>query len=295
MTVAEYKKFVVVGVWGQSNAVGYDESALTDDDTPKFPHRVKQIPADSDAISNLTACARNYQDMNQANKGGASYNAATYGNSTEAFLNSRTDKLGNTRIGTKGIHLPLGELILQAIPEDYGVLIVPYAAGGKPIDFFNTANYYTAFANKIKVALATHADSKLAGIIWCQGENNAGNTTASDYKTKFESLVSNVNALLESEKSKTVNNNVDWFFYEFPKHYRNTGSGENSGQAIMGAIKQVLGESHYTAIDENHPVNETTYTTSTKAAHYGQNYYRTHIAPAVFATMKNAGAFNINK
>lgn len=43
-----YEKFVIVGVWGQSNAVGYDESVATLYDVPKYENRLFQVSCRDD-------------------------------------------------------------------------------------------------------------------------------------------------------------------------------------------------------------------------------------------------------
>ena len=101
----QYDKFIVVAVAGQSNAVGYDESPIDPYTDRAFnSQRVMQLgflKDDNLKLVPLTSCAQNFQDMTKVQEG-----------------------------GTKGIHLPLANIMLRYIPEDYGVLILPCAYGG---------------------------------------------------------------------------------------------------------------------------------------------------------------------
>lgn len=85
-------------------------------------------------------------------------------------------------------------------------------------------------------------------------------------------------------------NAKSWYFYEYPKFYRD----QTYGREIMNAIKEVVGEANYIALRENHPVNITKYTSGTMAAHYAGDFYRTDIAPKVFKAMSNNGVFFAN-
>lgn len=106
-----YDKFVVVCIAGQSNAVGYDESPV---DTKVIyrnanPNRIKQLGfygKQNLQVIDLGYCAQSMQDMREHNR------------------------RGTETAGTKGIHLPLANLMLNCIPEDYGILMLSVAFGG---------------------------------------------------------------------------------------------------------------------------------------------------------------------
>lgn len=185
--IKKYEKWVVVGVYGQSNAVGYDESALTKYDVPCEEGRVMQY---SDSLKPLTFCAENLQNMNTiaARNSNAVANMRTRRADTlngDAFVPDYVDRL--TKVATKGIHLPLANLICSVIPEDYGVIIVPGAYGGQThTAFLKNTNYYNQFKTRLLNALALHEDNYLAGIIWCQGEfDTAAGTARATYKANF--------------------------------------------------------------------------------------------------------------
>lgn len=289
-----YEKFVIVGVWGQSNAVGYDESVATLYDVPKYENRLFQVSCRDDKlnIEPLTLCAKNIQNMESD-----VYNKSVF---TAQIKESR--KVFGLKDGryTKGIHLPLANLIASAIPDDYGVLIVPGAYGGQSItSFLKTTTsstgcaggYYARFIKAMKKALAQGAQSDkniLAGIIWCQGEQDSGELSGLAYKEKFSTLISDVKTDLASFANRTAFNSLDriWYCYEYPLHFKK----QKYGRDILTAQKELLGIDNYVKVDDNHPTNTATYTSAIKEAHYGQNYFRTHIAPSVFEKLKENGA-----
>lgn len=288
-----YEKFVIVGVWGQSNAVGYDESVATLYDVPKCENRLFQVSCRDDKlnIEPLTLCAKNIQNME----------SDVYRTDFTATIKKSRAVFG-LKDGryTKGIHLPLANLIADSIPDDYGVLIVPGAYGGQSIANFlkSTTNspgcaggYYARFIKAMKKALGHGAQADkniLAGIIWCQGEQDSAEMSGLAYKEKFSTLISDVKTDLASFANRTAFNNLDkiWYCYEYPLHFKN----QKYGRDILTAQKELLGISNYVKVDDNHPTNTATYTSAIKEAHYGQNYFRTHIAPSVFEKLKENGA-----
>lgn len=273
-----YEKFVVVGVWGQSNAVGYDEGVVNAFDIPMYGgNRIMQVSAIDNAIKPLTYCAENLQNMNTV--------------IPQGYTGSNMAGQPKPQQGTKGIHLPLANLICDAIPDDYGVIMVPYAFGGQNLSYFQNDARVSGFTNNIKKALDLNEANILAGIIWCQGESNANSTNGATYKSGFESLINSVATKLSGYENRTSAKKVDkdiWYFYEYPMHYR---TGYTYGYEIMNAIKEVVTERRYVSLREDHPINITKYTSSNMAAHYAGDFYRTDVAPKVFMCMCNNGAF----
>lgn len=284
-----YNKFVVVGVYGQSNAVGYDESSLTKYDVPFDSARIMQY---SDSLKPLTFCAENLQNMNtvQARNDTEKGNMRTVRSGSDPdLIPSAVDRL--TYVATKGIHLPLANLICSVIPDDYGVIIVPGAYGGQGIDaFVRGQNYYTQFLNRIKAALALNENNVLAGIVWCQGEFDVG-SVASTYIQKFEGIVNNLHEDIKAAHPRQLVDTYTpknyWFVFEWPEHWR-----RNDSTHLLDAYKTSMGADHYVDIPAATPANTTGYTSATPAAHYGQDSYRKVIAPRVFAKMHAAGVFN---
>ena len=165
------KKYAIVVVAGQSNAVGYDESAITSEteDLYKVNSRVNQLGLYGDQnlkIIPLTETAQNFQNM--------------------------------TSIKAKGIQLPLGNLLLEYIPEDYEIVIIPAAFGGtgftttaslgtydqvakKPTDLKNglkwgvNSAYYKTMKGRIEHLLDLNPDNYYIGTVWAQGEHDGTN------------------------------------------------------------------------------------------------------------------------
>ena len=104
------QKYAVLTVSGQSNAVGYDESPVYEVGGYAPHPRLKQLGLYDEynlTIIPLTYSPEDVQDM-------------------RTFSHPATpDKLG-----TKGIHLPLGHLLLEQLPADYQLLVIPVAYGG---------------------------------------------------------------------------------------------------------------------------------------------------------------------
>lgn len=283
-----YSKYVVVGVWGQSNAVGYDESFLTKFDIPVDEVRIFQY---SDSLKPLTFCAENLQNMNTISPRNGT---ASEMSSTRAANDSYTVEGRTTYVKTKGIHLPLANLICSVIPEDYGVIIVPGAYGGKGIaEFIKTASsgYYTEFVRRLNAALALHEDNIFGGIVWCQGENNTGVMSAIDYITYFSQIIANLHTDILTGNEKKMPKVTDpkdyWFAFEFPARFKALDS-----TGILDAQKIYLGDSNYIEIPNETPYNTTLYTSQYGDAHYAGDSFRTIIAPRVFAKMSAAGMFN---
>lgn len=144
-------------------------------------------------MSVLGYCAKNHQNMNSS--------GVLRGGQQSVMANNRQGEPLNdperfTNAKTKGIHLPLANLIINEIPEDYGLIIVPAAYGGQSITTFLSGTRIDTFAQNIKRSLDTHANSVLAGIIWCQGENDTGSMTKATYKSNFETLINNLKSKL---------------------------------------------------------------------------------------------------
>lgn len=304
-----YDKYVIVAVAGQSNAVGYDESALTLMDVAYNNRRIFQLgnvedrddeQVDDSAnttwtpqIKPLDYCATNLQRMRRN------------------VLSTRDGRGFN---GTKGMHLPLANQILRFIPDDYAVLIIPCAYGatsvkasnsysdpnvlwggdasngtGKSRDYDWGPNSKSSYIlqNRIKWALEQNPNNIFAGIIWLQGENDNGSVQANT--TGFPAMVEQINNSLRSfagQSSKRVIDKSLWFAVESTYHWM-----DQSGCAqIWENYKQYLGEDNYVEIPRDQDiVNTTAYTSSTRQAHFGVNAYRTVIVPRIVEKMLIAG------
>ena len=304
-----YDKYVVIAVAGQSNAVGYDESPLTLMDVAYNSNRIFQLGNEEDRddelvddsasttwtpkIKPLDYCATNLQRMRR---------------------NVRSTRDNRGFNGTKGMHLPLANLVLKFIPDDYAVLIIPCAYGatsvkasnsysdtsvlwggdasngtGKSRDYDWGPNSKSSYIlqNRIKWALQQNPKNIFAGIIWLQGENDNGTVQAN--ATGFPAMVEQINNALSSfvgQTSKRVLDKSLWFAVESTYHWM-----EQSGCAqIWNNYKQYLGEGNYVEIPRDQDiVNTTTYTSSTRQAHFGVNAYRTVLVPRIVEKMLIAG------
>lgn len=164
------KKYMILCVAGQSNAVGYDESAIPRDYMERFgSDRIAQLGfygEDNLRAVPLGPCAQNFQDMRP------------FGHP------------GNPGIGTRGIHLPLAHALLPYIPEDYDILVIPCAYGGTGFSLGQWGGYdprtfrpepgiwrwgvescyYKAMCDRIGYALEQNPENRFLGLVWCQGE-----------------------------------------------------------------------------------------------------------------------------
>lgn len=161
---------MILCVAGQSNAVGYDESRIPEGMTGRYrTGRLFQLGfwgEDDRRVVPLGPCAQNFQDMRP------------YGHPQDPG------------VGTRGIHLPLADLLLDHVPEDYDILVIPCAYGGTGFTCGEdgsydpetmrpapgiwrwgvTSCYYRAMCDRIRYALDLHPENRFLGMVWCQGE-----------------------------------------------------------------------------------------------------------------------------
>ena len=292
----------VVAVAGQSNAVGYDESPVDE----KFLYnsvdssRIKQLGFYGDEnlkLVDLGHCAQNMQDM-------------------------RVFKDVNGVVGTKGIHLPLANLMLNYIPSDYGVVILPIAYGGsgftgnagkgtydkeqlKPIDKnadsgdgttiqkwgADTAYFYT-LRDRIKYMLDLNPHNIFAGVVWIQGEsdrtNSAGHLTGFQQMTQalFDYMNNNGYA---SRVPKGIWDKDIWYNVETVYSWY----GRNQIDTIWANYKN-WNEKTYVEIPRNtesNSYNGTGLTATNKYDHFGNNAYLKVVAPRVLQKMIEMNTF----
>ena len=295
-----YDKFVVVCIAGQSNAVGYDESTV---DT-KFIYknrdlkRIKQLgfyDDDNLQIVDLGYCAQSMQDMRAHNRAG-----------TETA-------------GTKGIHLPLANLMLDYIPDDYGILLLPISFGGTGFTSGNAGSYnaelkkpsetgagsgtvvlkwgvdtayYNTLKDRIIYALNLNEQNLFAGIVWCQGENDK--TNASGHYSAFQEMT---NALFDALNAanlgaRTPKGTWDkdiWYNMETVAYWYSV----DQCQQIWDNYKQ-WNPNTYVEIPrttESNAVNGTGQTTTNYPSHFGNNAYQKVIAPRVLQKMIDMNTF----
>ncbi len=301
-----YEKFVVVCIAGQSNSVGYDESPVDDNFTYKNldTSRIKQLGfygEDNLKIIDLGYCAQSMQDMR---------------------VNNRA---GGDKPGTKGIHLPLANLMLDYIPDDYGVLVLPISYGGtgftsgnngtystdlkKPTDADPKASqggqgtavlkwgtdtaYYQTLRDRIKHALELNEENLFAGIIWCQGENDKSN--ADGHYTEFQSMTEKLfeelnNANLGSRTPKGTWDKDIWYNMETVSYWY----AVEQCQQIWDNYKSWNNKTYIEiprSTESNTKETGTGQTTQNYPSHFGQNAFYRVIAPRVMQKLIDMNTF----
>lgn len=309
------EKFLVICVAGQSNAVGYDESPVDHEFAYRpVPDRIFQLGLDDVKGNNLkivplTECADNLQ--------ATPYIAARAG--TGIIPGGKCGNFGiqdPTRAfpGTRGVHLPLAKLLLNEIPSDFGILIVPVAYGGtgfnsgtygvydaakmRPTVLTSglrwgvTSAYYMTMRDRIKKVLKENPGSLFGGVVWCQGENDAGNPAA--HYTAFQAMTEDFFTHMNTEedgfyKKFTKKGTWDrslWYTYETVAHWYSGGS-----QQIWDNYKAWSPET-YVEVPRTAPCNVTAQTSSVMPSHFGQGAFANFVAPNIVRTMKqNNGLF----
>ena len=296
-----YDKYIVVCVAGQSNALGFDESPveLTGLYACKDSNRIKQLGFYGDdnlKLIDLGYCAQSMQDMKPHNN-----------------ADSATP-------GTKGIHLPLANLMLEHIPEDYGVLVLPISFGGtgfttgeighydsvlkKPSDkdigqgtcilrWGKDYPYYETLRDRIIYALNLHPENKFAGLIWCQGENDEAAP-----KQQFEAFQSMSSALFQALNNAGFGNRVPkgiwdkdiWYNMETVSYW----------YTLEGCVEiwnnyRKWNPDTYIEIPrdtDSNEVNGTGQTAANRGAHFGNNSYATVVAPRVLNKLLERNTFS---
>lgn len=295
-----YDKYVVVCIAGQSNAVGYDESPV---DTKFTYHnldtnRIKQLGfygEDNLKLIDLGYCAQSMQDMRAHNRAG-----------TETA-------------GTKGIHLPLANLMLDYIPDDYGVLVLPISFGGTGFTSGNVGTYdsslkkpsntgagsgtnaqkwgvdtpyYQTLRDRIKHALELNEDNLFAGIVWCQGENDK--TNAAGHKEGFEAMTAKLFEELNAADlgSRTPKGTWDkdiWYNMETVSYWYGVGQCQQIWDNYKSWNTNTYVEIPRTA--DSNAINGTGQTASNRPDHYGNNAYQKVVAPRVLQKMIDMNTF----
>lgn len=294
------EKYYVLCIAGQSNAVGYDESYVTFPEyTNLDPNRIKQLGfygEDNLKILPLDYCAQSMQNMKKFNRPDSDYP------------------------GTKGIHLPLANLILPKLPQDYGLLILSVAYGGsgftvgcdgeydqklkKPIPediaggcgllkWGKDTAYYRTLRDRIIHSLSLHEDNRFCGILWCQGENDMDN--AIGHKEMFEEMTSSLFHELNTKGfgnrlSKGIWDKDIWFNMETVAYWFSMGECSR----IWNNYRDWNPDT-YIEIPRETPSNVTNGTGETARvleAHFGGDAFYHTIAPRVFQKLMDAGVLN---
>ncbi len=285
---AQKQKCMILCVAGQSNAVGYDESLIPADYLNRFrTGRIAQLGMygdDNCKIIPLGACAQNYQDLRP------------YSNPANPQPN----------LGTKGIHLPLADLLLGSIPDDYNILVIACAYGGTaftqgepgsydkehlrpspgPLRWGEGMPYYQAMRDRIAYALDQDPENRFLGMVWIQGENDLND--AAGHAAGFDRM-------------------ADAFFADFRQNYPGRVYRGDWDRGVWYNVETVAywytrGQcpqiwEHYKAWNpetyvpvprdtDSNEVNGTGLTASNRADHYGNDAYYKVVAPCAARVME---------
>lgn len=315
------KKWLVVVVAGQSNAVGYDESTPVESEFPENP-RICQLGYygnDNLKIIPLRWCAQNFQNVGSLGKG---------------------------QKGCKGVHYPLGQELLKWIPSDYGILFIPAAYGGtsvcfkgskywndargnynadehrvsgseqnirrydwqclssseqNPLQGIQATNPMKAIQGRLKYVLKNYPESALLAIVWVQGESTT--TGASNTSTGIQNdaqalyaysrMFAGIQAVCYLSGIKNIAGNDithnDIFTYRAPRHWNS-----DLYNKIQALYMQMLPKNNYIIPPQTDTVTNkyngapkgAGQTSSIVESHYGNDAFRDYIAPMLSEAIK---------
>ncbi|MCF0126451.1 MAG: tail fiber protein [Clostridia bacterium] len=287
------KKSIVIAVAGQSNAVGYDESPVYENIHRNLnPDRLLQLGIYGDENLKLIPLghhAHSFQDM-------------------RSYSNPATPKMK----GTKGLHLPLGNLLLNELPEDCNIVFVSATYGGTGFTTTNSygtynentmlpssgalrwgvdSAYYKALKNRIKYVLDLHPNNFFGGVIWVQGEHD--NNNAEGQRVAFEAMTQDFfdffnNAGYGSRTPKGTFGKYLWYNVETVAYWYSVGQC----QQIWDNYK-AWSPNSYVKIPrdtDSNAINGTGSTTATRPSHYGNDAYYKVISSCILDTIKKNGA-----
>lgn len=275
------KKYMILCVAGQSNAVGYDESEIPKDYMERFGNdRVFQLglhDEDNLRVIPLGPCAQNFQDMRP------------YGHPN------------NPGIGTRGIHLPLANGLLPYIPEDYDILVIPCAYGGTgftagEFGSYDTRTlrpeagiwrwgtdscYYRAIVDRIGYALDLNPENKFLGVLWCQGEWDSED--AAGHAVGFDAMTEDFFQRMQEKYPQRVHcgswDKTIWYNMETVAYWHSYHQCPLIWEHYLA-----WNEETYIPIPretDSNEVNGTGITAKQRSAHFGNGSFENVIAPAV--------------
>lgn len=280
------EKYMILCVAGQSNAVGYDESAIPADYLARYASpRIAQLgflSEDNLSIVPLGACAQSFQDMRP------------YGHPSSPGT------------GTRGVHLPLAHMLLPLIPPDYGILVLSCAYGGSgftvgelgPYDeaalrpapgvwrWGAASNYYRAMRDRILYTLNLNPENRFLGVLWCQGEHDSGD--AAGQIAGFTAMTDNFFAAMAREYPGRVYrgdwNRGIWYNMETVSYWYTVGQCPD-----IWAHYRAWSPETYVEIPrdtDSNEVNGTGITARIRAAHFGNGSFERVVAPRVCRVME---------
>lgn len=281
------RKYMILCVAGQSNAVGFDESPVDKDYMGRFrTRRLWQLGLwgeDNLKIVPLQACAQNFQDMRP------------YGN---------PDSVPD-QPGTKGMQLPLADLLLDRIPEDYDILVLPCAYGGVGFTVGETGTYdpqtrrpsegrlrwgvqspyYLALKDRLRFVLDQNPENQFLGVVWLQGEFDFedGNGNIRGFTEMTRDFLATFSQEYPGRVYRGDWNRDIWYNVETTYYWYTQGDCP-----MIWAHYKTWNPKTYVEIPrdtDTNAVNGTGVTTAIRPAHFGNDAFYRVIAPAVAAKM----------
>lgn len=298
-------KWFVVCVAGQSNAIGYDESPVSSVISKNLnPNRIRQLGMYDD---------HNLQIIELG------HHAETYEN-----VSGRKNPATPDKLGPKGVHLPLANLLLDEIPEDYGVLMISTAYGGTGftkadrsagVDDYNAEKmkpntaarpngqynwgkdsaYFYGMRDRIKFVLDKNPENIFGGVVWIQGEEDHADPTG--HKAGFTEMTTEFfryfNEEGEGKYKKQVAKRVWdkdlWYNVETVNYFY-----EELDADKVWANYREFNMKTYVEIPrdtDSNAINGTSGPTTPMAkGHFGNDAYTKVIAPRIFKKMSENGA-----
>ena len=281
----EQEKYMILCVAGQSNAVGYDESALPAGYGAGIDgSRVRQLGFYGDdnlRCVPLGPCAQSFQDMRP------------FGHPS------------NPGLGTRGVQLPLAGLLLPLIPPDYKLLVLSCAYGGTgftvnelgPYDaqalrpapgvwrWGVESNYYRALRDRVAYALEQNPANRFLGVVWCQGEHDSADPAGQI--AGFDAMTADFFAWFSARYPGRVwRGDWDrgiWYNYETVGYWYTQG-----GCPQIWAHYRAWNPATYVPIPREADSNErngTGLTAKIRAAHFGNGAFERVVAPRIAACM----------
>lgn len=316
------KKWYIIVVAGQSNAVGYDESEIDEKEFPINP-RICQLGYKGDnnlKIIPLRWCAENFQDVSALGKG---------------------------KKGCKGIHYYLAQKCLTWLPSDYGVLIIPAAFGGTsiifkvsgwwgpsranfneaqckttntdinsfhwqclsaaedtPLDNIQATNPIKTIQYRLKRVLVDYPGSALLGIVWVQGESTTFNTNqrpsgiSNDQQAlySYTRMFQGIKSVLYLSGIKNFAGqditHADIYTFRAPAYWGRDASVwlydkiQELYKKMLPAVNYILPPQTDSVTNKyNGAPSGQGQTSSAVESHYGNNAFRDYIAPAIAEAM----------
>lgn len=301
-------KFYVLPLSGQSNMVGYGEVPSAANYLSDIDSRIKQIHRtntwDAGTLNSTnTGYGERFNELRTPDSRGLIPATPNLDHNQNMFIHN----VG----GTLGAGLYIAKEILKHIPNDYGIIIVPCAYGGKAFKqgYFgaNTAHAID-MRDRIKQAMDISPENKLLPFVWTQGESDGMSGGNLNHMAAFKSFYDWMKTELNAYVSRTVcgykwfccgptkwamkaNTETDYINHEMDigadssrvrdqvavyDHYSYLGS--EYPNEIFSVRIDVQNDGNYT---ETNRENGNGATTSTREIHFSSEGYKNTIAPNV--------------